>query len=240
MDNYTRLTEGLKKYKAETSCKGVVLGISGGKDSTAVAMLLKKVWGDNVVGVIMPNGDQKDLSDCLEIVKTLNLKNYVINIKDTVDSIITSSPVKLTDKAKSNIPPRVRMTTLYSIAQTLGYQVAGTGNLSERYIGWTTKWGDSAYDFNPIGKITCSMVVELGKQLCKEFGLDEKYVLKTPADGLTGKTDEENFGFTYQKLDKALIWGYMTETPEDVEALVKIKKMHKESEHKRKMPTIIW
>ncbi len=239
MDNYTRIIEGLKAYKEQTACKGVVVGISGGKDSTVVAMLLKKVWGDNVVGVIMPNGKQKDLQDALDIVKTLNLKNYVIDIKETVDSIIKSSPVALGDKEKSNIPPRVRMTNLYAIAQNLGYQVSGTSNLSERYIGWTTKWGDSACDFNPIGSITCTMVIELGKQLAKEFGLDEKYIEKAPADGLTGKTDEANFGFTYQKLDKCIVRGFMTETPEDFAAMAKIKKFRKNAEHKQKMPTII-
>ena len=103
MDNYTRIIEGLKAYKQKTNCKGVVVGISGGKDSTVVAMLLKKVWGDNVVGVIMPNGDQADINDSLEIVKALNLKNYVINIKETVDSIIKNSPIKLGDKEKTNI-----------------------------------------------------------------------------------------------------------------------------------------
>ena len=239
MDNYNRIINGLKAYKEETNCKGVVVGISGGKDSTVVAMLLKKVWGDNVVGVIMPNGAQKDLQDALDIVKTINLKHYVIDIKETVDSIIKNSPVKLGDKEKSNIPPRVRMTNLYAIAQNLGYQVSGTSNLSERYIGYTTKWGDSACDFNPIGKITCTMVIELGKELAKEFGLDEKYIVKAPADGLTGKTDEAVFGFTYQKLDKCIVRGYMTETPEDFAAMAKIEKRRRANEHKLRMPTII-
>ena len=239
MDNYTRIIEGLKAYKAQTDCKGVVVGISGGKDSTVVAMLLKKVWGDNVVGVIMPNGVQKDIDDAKEIVKVIGIKNYVIDIKETVDSIIKNSPVALGDKEKTNIPPRVRMTNLYAIAQNLGYQVAGTSNLSERYIGYTTKWGDSACDFNPIGSITCTMVIELGKQLAKEFGLDEKYIEKAPADGLTGKTDEAVFGFTYQKLDKCIVRGFMTETPEDFAAMAKIKKFRKNAEHKLKMPTII-
>ena len=124
------------------------------------------------------------------------------------------------------------MTTLYSIAQTLGYRVIGTGNASEAYIGWTTKWGDSAYDLNPIASLTCTEVMELGCLLSREFGLDERLAIKAPSDGLTGKTDEDNFGFTYKELDDYVLYG---KEPSE-EKLEKIKRMHAFSAHKRKMP----
>ena len=202
------ILEWLEQYKEATRCRGVVLGISGGKDSTVVAMLAKKVWGDNVFGVLMPNGKQKDIDDALNIVKTLGIEHRIVNIETVYNSLlhvvencIEETPIgrdfvanclRVTDKAKTNIPPRIRMTTLYAIAQTLGYRVIGTGNASEAYIGWTTKWGDSAYDFNPIAHLTCTEVMSLGELLANEFGLNKKYVTKTPSDGLCGKTDEDS------------------------------------------------
>ncbi|MBQ7642401.1 MAG: NAD(+) synthase, partial [Clostridia bacterium] len=203
---YKKIISWLEKYKAKTNCKGVVLGLSGGKDSTTVAMLAKKVWGDKVVAVLMPNGQQNDISDSITIANTLKLKYYIINIgspyKALIDEIKTNVKAvahdlngnelsayseqcpPVSDKAKTNIPPRLRMTVLYAVAQTLDYRVIGTGNKSEAYIGWTTKWGDSAHDFNPIAHLTCSKVMELGKYLAKDFNLDEKFVTKTPSDGL--------------------------------------------------------
>lgn len=128
------------------------------------------------------------------------------------------------------------MTILYAVAQTLGYRVIGTGNASEAYIGWTTKWGDSAYDFNPIAHLTCTEVMALGDLLADEFGLNKKYVTKTPSDGLCGKTDEDSFGFTYATLD-GYISGGMSNT--DYETALKIEQMHQASEHKRNMPATL-
>lgn len=235
----------LNEFKQQTSCRGVVLGVSGGKDSTVVAMLAKKVWGKNVLGVLMPNTVQSDIADSLDIVKTLGIDYRVVNIGAAYDALLCGVERPTEDgtahdynrmsavsaQAKTNIPPRLRMTVLYSIAQTLGYLVIGTGNASEKYIGWTTKWGDSAFDFNPIGNLTCTEVRAVGAILAKEFGLDLKYVQKTPADGLSGKSDEENFGFSYDILD-SYIAGEEVETP----VAERIARMHKASEHKRKMP----
>ncbi len=242
----------LEQYKEATRCRGVVLGISGGKDSTVVAMLAKKVWGNNVFGVLMPNGTQKDIDDALDIVKTLGIEHRIVNIETVYNSLlhvienrIEETPIgrdfvancpKVTDKAKTNIPPRIRMTILYAVAQTLGYRVIGTGNASEAYIGWTTKWGDSAYDFNPIAHLTCTEVMALGDLLADEFGLNKKYVTKTPSDGLCGKTDEDSFGFTYATLD-GYISGGMSNT--DYETALKIEQMHQASEHKRNMPATL-
>ena len=128
------------------------------------------------------------------------------------------------------------MTVLYAIAQSLGYRVIGTGNASEAYVGWTTKWGDGAYDFNPIAHLTCTEVMALGELLADQFGLDKKYVVKTPSDGLCGKTDEDSFGFTYVALDD-YISGDMTNI--DYETVRKIEQMHQASEHKRNMPATL-
>ena len=241
MNNYQkilrRVLDALNKYKEETNCKGVVIGISGGKDSTFVTMLSKKVWGKNVFGVLMPNGIQKDLKDSVDICEQLGIAYTKINIGSAIKSLtkeIEAQACKISDKSMTNIPPRIRMTTLYAIAQSMGYRVIGTSNFSESYIGWTTKFGDSACDINPIGTLTCSEVIELGKILAEEFGLDKKYIVKAPADGLTSKTDEDNFGFTYKDLDEYIVTG-----KGDEELVQKIEQMHKASEHKRKMPYIV-
>lgn len=237
MEKLNKIIEFLENYKKTAGCRGVVLGISGGKDSTVVAMLAKKVWGDNVVGVLMPNGMQKDIEDSKEIVRILGIRNYIVDIFGAYLSLKTSIEQEIrqnvSDKALTNVPPRIRMTALYAIAQTFGYRVIGTGNASEAYIGWTTKWGDSAYDFNPIANLTCTEVMELGKVLAKEFGLPEKYVVKTPSDGLSGKSDEDNFGFTYETLDFYIRGGGV-----DADVAEKIDRMHKITEHKRNMPVV--
>ena len=235
-----RIVAWLQERKEKTNCKGVVLGVSGGKDSTTVAMLLKLVWGENVLGVLMPNGVQKDIDDSFEIVRSIGIPYRVVNIEKAYEGILSAiedggEGIAISAKSKTNIQPRLRMTTLYAIAQTLGYQVAGTGNASERFIGWFTKWGDGACDFNPIAHLTCTEVVELGKLLAKEMGLDEKFVVKKPADGLTGKTDEENFGFSYRVLD-----GYIRgERGLDEVGESAIERLHGWSGHKLKMPAII-
>lgn len=245
------ILEWLEQYKQITHCRGVVIGISGGKDSTVVAMLAKKVWGDNVLGILMPNGKQRDIEDALSIVKTLGIQHRIVNIETVYNSLlhviehrIAETPSgrdfvpncsRVSDKAKTNIPPRIRMTILYAVAQTEGYRVIGTGNASESYVGWTTKWGDSAYDFNPIAHLTCTEVMALGELLAAEYGLDKKFVTKSPSDGLCGKSDEDSFGFTYETLDN-----YITgETSIDYDTAIKIEQMHRVSEHKRNMPAVI-
>lgn len=250
VSNLEKVLSWLKNYKEETNCRGVVLGLSGGKDSTVVAMLAKKVWGaENVFGIIMPNGFQSDIDDAIEIASELGIRNAIVNIGAAIEALTRDIQFfesrnhlgendwfencpPITDKAKTNIPPRIRMTALYAVAQSIGYRVIGTGNASEAYIGWTTKWGDSANDFNPIAHLTCTEVIEIGKILAQELGLDEKYVNKSPADGLTGKTDEDNFGFTYEELDRYI--HNDTSIPE--ETARKIERLHVASEHKRQPP----
>lgn len=220
----------MSDFKTKNNVNGVVLGLSGGKDSTVVAMLAKKVFGGNVVAVSMPNGEQSDIADVQAIIKSLALTATTINIKNTFDQLVYDTHMNISDKAKTNIAPRIRMTILYSIAQSLGYLVIGTGNKSEAMIGWTTKFGDSACDFNPIGHLTCREVISIGLELADEFGLDRSYIVKKPADGLTSKTDEDNFGFTYDELDNYLMYGI--EGPN----IEKIKAMIAWAAHKRRMP----
>lgn len=225
-----KIINWMSDFRDTNKVKGVVLGLSGGKDSTVVAMLAKKVFGGNVLAVSMPNGTQLDIKDVQAIITSLNLNAVTVNIKNTFDQLIYDTHMNISDKAKTNIAPRIRMTILYSIAQSCGYLVIGTGNKSEAMIGWTTKFGDSACDFNPIGNLTCREVIEIGKELAAEFGLNESFIVKKPADGLTSKTDEDNFGFTYDELDDYLL--YNIEGPN----ITKIKNMIACAEHKRKMP----
>lgn len=180
--------------------KGFILGISGGKDSTVTAALLVKAVGaDKVFGVIMPNGVQKDIDDAIRVCNLLNIKYKIVNIeeiyKDTVSILGLSEESDA--HTLTNIPPRLRMTVLYALGQSMGYRVVGTGNNSERFVGYFTKHGDGACDVNFIKDILCTDVMRLGIEL----GLPKELCYKTPTDGLCGKTDEDNLGFTYEQLD---------------------------------------
>lgn len=242
-ENLNKVLQFLNNYKVETGCRGIVLGISGGKDSTVVAMLAKKVWGKNVFGVLMPNGEQADIEDSYKVVEALDLDYLRVNIGEAYKALLGEFVLGddidlLTAKAKTNIPPRLRMTALYAIAQSKGYRVAGTGNASERYIGWFTKWGDGACDFNPLANLTCSEVVDLGLELAEEFGIDPELIKKVPADGLTMRSDEDNFGFTYKDLDTiirhgtaAVRIGWVSQ-----EVFDKIEKLHAAAHHKLELP----
>jgi len=208
------------------NAKGAVIGISGGKDSSVVAALLCKALGEaNVLGVLMPNGIQKDISDSIKLCKLLGIRKIIVDIELAYQEIIHAIEMKLSNHTQINIPPRLRMTTLYAIGQELNYRVAGTSNLSERYTGYTTKWGDAACDFNPIGNFTSDEVVAIGAEL----GLPKNLIEKIPADGLTGKTDEENLGFSYKVLNKYIREGIC----EVAEIKEKIVRLHKKTRHKQ-------
>ena len=220
----------LKDIK-NAGCKGVVLGLSGGKDSTVVAMLSKIVWGDNVRALIMPNQSTAGVGDAISISNILELDTLYIPIRD-VYNFYANEDFGYNEKALSNVAPRLRMTLLYAEAQDLGYRVIGTGNRSERYIGWCTKFGDMGCDMNPIAHLTCGEVVQLGLYLAGVLGLPSKYVQIPPADGITGKTDEDNFGFTYEQLDRYILNGTSGSTKVDA----KIEQMHRASLHKLMLP----
>lgn len=180
-------------------CNAVV-GISGGKDSSVVAALLVKALGkDRVIGVLMPNGEQADIDYAYEICKILGIKSLEINIKNCYDALVTEIQKTnvLTNQAMINLAPRVRMATLYAVSQCHNGRVANTCNLSEDWVGYSTRYGDSVGDFAPISNFTVTEI----KQIAAYLNLPSKFYEKTPSDGLSGKTDEDNLGFKYAVLD---------------------------------------
>jgi NAD+ synthase len=198
----------------EVNGKGcnAILGISGGKDSSVAAALCVEALGkDRVIGIMMPNGEQKDISDSIRVCNLLDIDNITINIKDTVDAekrlllagVKELGKEELTSQTLINLPARIRMTTLYGIGQTMNGRVINTCNLSEDWVGYSTRWGDSVGDVAPLADLTVEEVRKVGLEL----GLPYDLVYKTPSDGLCGKTDEDNLGFTYADLDRYLRTG---------------------------------
>ena len=202
-------------------CNAVV-GISGGKDSSIAAALCVEALGkDRVIGVLMPQGEQHDIDMAYLLVNHLGIKHYEINIKDAVEGILNNMPGNMTVSSQSiqNLPPRIRMSTLYAVSQSNNGRVANTCNLSEDWVGYSTRYGDSAGDFSPMSNLTVTEVKEIGYVL----GLPKELVDKTPIDGLCGKTDEENLGFTYAELDVYIRTGKI----EDAKKKEIIDKKHK-------------
>lgn len=178
-----------------------VIGVSGGKDSSVAAALCVEALGrDRVIGVLMPCGEQADIDMAELLVNHLGIRHYVINVKDAIDGLIKNLPsdMEISEQTRINIAPRVRMTTLYAVSQSNNGRVVNTCNLSEDWVGYSTRYGDAAGDFSPMSKLTVTEVKEIGRVL----GLPDVLVDKVPIDGLCGKTDEENLGFTYAELDR--------------------------------------
>lgn len=181
-----------------------VIGISGGKDSSVAAALCVEALGkDRVIGVLMPCGDQHDIDMAYKLVNHLGIKHYVVNIKDAVEGLIGSIPVELSTQSRVNLPPRIRMTTLYAVSQCFNGRVVNTCNLSEDWVGYSTRYGDAAGDFSPM----CNLTVQEVKAIGRVLGLPDDLVEKVPIDGLCGKTDEDNLGFTYAELDRYIRTG---------------------------------
>ncbi len=200
-----------------------VIGISGGKDSSVVAALCVEALGkDRVLGVLMPNGEQSDIEYSEMLVKHLEIESICIDIHPVVRRIKHAVRYNLqgnwSKQSSINLPARVRMTTLYAVSQSYNGRVANTCNLSEDYIGYSTRYGDSAGDFSPLAMLTSDEVIAIGV----ECGLPDKLVYKTPSDGLCGVTDEDNFGFTYEVLNKYIRTGFCKN--KDIKA--KIDDMH--------------
>lgn len=185
-----------------------VIGISGGKDSSIAAALCVEALGkDRVIGVLMPKGVQHDIDKAYLLVNHLGIKHYEVNIQEAYDSIVNAMPdgFKLSTQSITNLPPRIRMTTLYAVSQSVNGRVVNTCNLSEDYVGYSTRYGDSVGDFSPMSNLTVTEV----KQIGYELGLPAELIEKVPIDGLCGKTDEENLGFTYAELDIYIRTGFI-------------------------------
>lgn len=221
-----------------------VIGISGGKDSSVVAALCAEALGkDRVIGVMMPNGEQSDIACSYDLVMHLGIKYIVVNIGAIVEACESGfylheansytrelNPIVWSEQTKINLPPRIRMSMLYAISQSLNGRVSNNCNLSEDWIGYSTRYGDSVGDFSPLSQLTTDEVVAIGKEL----GLPDELIYKTPSDGLCEKTDEDNFGFSYAVLNKYIRTGIC----EDEEVKEKIDSMHKKNLFKiMPMPT---
>ena len=202
-----------------------VIGISGGKDSSVAAALCVEALGkDRVIGVLMPCGDQHDIDMAYKLVNHLGIKYHVVNIKDAVDGLIGSIPIELSTQSRVNLPPRIRMTTLYAVSQCYNGRVVNTCNLSEDWVGYSTRYGDAAGDFSPM----CNLTVQEVKAIGRVLGLPDDLVDKVPIDGLCGKTDEDNLGFTYAELDRYIRTGEI----EDEAKKARIDHLHKINQFK--------
>lgn len=210
-------------------CNAIV-GISGGKDSTIVAALCVEALGkDRVTGVLMPQGIQPDIDVARKVCDYLGIKRYEINIGDTVRSVLSrleTSGIEVSDQTRMNLPARIRMSTLYAVSQSMNGRVANTCNLSETWVGYETRYGDSAGDFSPVGDMLVTEVKAVGYAL----GLPKEFIEKIPIDGLCGKTDEDNLGFPYAVLDKYI----NTNKCDDPETAKKIDKLHEKNLFKSK------
>ena len=233
------IVEWIRNYMAENGpdCS-IVVGVSGGKDSSVTAAICAEAMGtDRVIGVLMPNGVQSDISDSEQLVKHIGINYVTVNIKEGYDGMtnaineaLASGAVPGTEKlsrdSEINLPPRLRMSTLYAIAQALpnGGRVVNTCNRSEDYIGYSTKFGDAAGDFSPLANLLVHEVIQIGEVL----GLPENLIKKTPSDGLSGMSDEDKIGFTYAVLDHYVLTGEC----EDEAIKAKIDRMHRLNLHK--------
>lgn len=197
----------------EVNGKGcnAIIGISGGKDSSICAAICAKAFGkDRVVGVLMPNGTQADIEDSIKVCEHLNIKYIILNIANTVNAeyaelskLEEAFGIQISEQTKINLPPRIRMATLYAVSQSMNGRVINTCNLSEDYVGYSTRYGDAAGDVSLLGGLTVDEVKQIGRYL--ELPID--LVDKAPSDGLCGKTDEDNLGFTYNVLDQYIRTG---------------------------------
>ena len=205
-----------------------VIGISGGKDSSVCAALCVQALGkDRVIGVLMPNGTQSDIADSRQLVEYLGIRSVTVNIAGAVDAIHTqlrTARIAATAQTEINLPPRIRMSVLYAVSQSMNGRVINTCNLSEDWVGYSTRYGDSAGDVSLLGKLTVQEVKALGR----EMGLPENLVEKTPSDGLCGSSDEQKLGFSYAVLDRYIREGYC----EDSVIREKIDELHRANRFK--------
>ena len=198
----TQAVEWIRHYMKSTGGRKAVIGISGGKDSTVAAALCVEALGkENVIGVMMPNGVQADIKDSEKIIKHLGIDSLAVDIQYAYMNLVNQiNEHHITSQAQINMPPRLRMTVLYGVAQNIGGRVVNTCNLSEDTTGYSSLYGDSAGDFSPLSRLTTEEIVGIGDAL----GLPHELVHKTPSDGLCGLTDEDNLGFTYHEINELI------------------------------------
>lgn len=215
-------------------CRAVV-GISGGIDSSVVAALCCEALGkDRVYGVLLPRHRQNDIDDALELCKHLGIEYCHINIGKEVDNLLYRiyllGELDISEQTKINFPARIRMSMLYAISQSINGRVANTSNLSESYVGFDTRYGDSVGDFSPLFNLTKTEI----RLMARELELPNELINKTPQDGLCGMSDEQKFGFTYEALDRYIRTGEI----DDLETKKKIDAMHNKNLFKlQPMPT---
>lgn len=211
-----------------------VLGISGGKDSSVVAALCVEALGkERVVGVLMPNGEQFDIDVSRALVEHLGIRSVVINIHAAYQGLmgqLNAALGELSPQSVQNLPPRLRMSAVYAVSQSVNGRVANTCNLSEDWVGYSTRYGDSVGDFSPLSQLTVQEVKAVGRAL----NLPEMFVEKTPIDGLCGKTDEDNLGFSYAVLDRYIRTGVC----EDATVKARIDHMHRINQFKLQLMPI--
>lgn len=228
------ITKWIKDYVEQSNSEGIVVGNSGGKDSATVIALATEALGkERVVTVAMPcNSIKADIEDARLVADTFGVPLLKVDLTDTyktlekeIDGVIKIKEEWRENEARINAKPRLRMTTLYYIAQSLNYLVIGTGNKCETVVGYTTKWGDNAHDFNPIGEFTVEEVLQIGEYL----GVPDKIIKKAPNDGLGELTDEEKLGVTYKQIAEYIETGKTEES-----AMKIIKRKEKVAMHKRR------
>ena len=239
------LVAAIRRLAGEQGFERVVIGISGGKDSTVCAALCARALGrENVYGVMMPDGEQKDIADSVRVCASLGIQKRVVNIgpihqalKAATDQIAPAAAegefsVPYSRESDINVGPRLRMTTLRYIAQSLGARLVGTGNLSEATVGYCTKDGDTSCDFALLGSLTSVEVVQVGLTMEE---LPRDLVEKTPSDGLSGQSDEARLGLTYRDIHSYIRLGSCG----DAEIDEKISRRERANMHKRRMPVIL-
>ena len=225
----------IRKKLEESGARGIVYGNSGGKDSALVGILCKRAC-DNTLGVVLPCQSRRnfgeDMTDGLAVAEKFGIEVRTLDLTPVKEAMAAAlgTVTELNSAADVNVNPRLRMTALYAVAAAENRLVAGTGNRSERYMGYFTKWGDGACDFNPIGDLTVTEIYEFLRHL----GAPACIIRKAPSAGLfEGQTDEGEMGVTYAAIDRFLAGGEVTDEERAV-----IERFHARSGHKQSMPPV--